>query len=250
MKVIFFLSLVFWGSAQAGTGQENCFVKHINEAIELNIARREVYAEQSKGKSKKISDTLIWLERLTWLSAKWFDWRARFWQEQGIPLMCSEFVSMDLTPSLAKAQLMREDPRSDLDIKHLAPTLSKGLKNSYENVFETAVDALKEINLEPYYHCMQRHMIESIGRTAKLAPIYEKMAFEKGLKSPSSLIKMFLQMQIWGLKLGKWLDEMAMPLQKQGLGIICQDVPHIALDVGIDPPQVLDRSILTNCPRW
>ncbi|MFK7825927.1 MAG: hypothetical protein AB8G05_17370 [Oligoflexales bacterium] len=240
---ILYLYFVLASSSYAETGQRDCFTKHLREAIDLNKDRRELYAQQSGGTSRKVSNTLIWFERLTWVSAKWFDWRAKLWQEQGVPLMCSEFVSMALSPSLSDSLVPHGDPKQSLDTYGLISSLNANLSNSYSELLNTVILAIREIESEPHYHCMQRHLLESIGRSAKLAPVYEKMSLEKGIKAPTFLIKKFLRLQIWGIKLGKYLDSMAQPLQKQGLGIICDDVPRIPLDFGIEPPLVLTLTL-------
>lgn len=241
--LVLWIGIAWLSPCYATMSNHKCFVSHLSEAIRLNLDRREVYAEQSQGESRRISNLLIWSERLTLLSGQWFDLKAARWQEHGIPLMCSDFVSMDLTPQLQEVDDSdRQESRLTVDVSKLRDSLKAGLVHGYEHLFAEAYSALQEIASEPHYHCMVRHLLESIGRSAKLAPIYERMATEKGLDSPAKLIHQFLRLQIWGLKLGKWLDKQALPLQRKGLGIICNDVPPIPMNIGIDPPLILESS--------
>ena len=156
---------------------------------------------------------------------------------------------MDLTPGLSVSLTPREAPKASLNIIELIKTLRSSMQNRVVDLLGPVRLALREIEAEPNFHCMQRHLIESIGRTAMLAPVYEQMAKDRELKSPQALIRQFLKLQIWGLRLGKWLDSKALPLQIEGLGIICHDVPGIPLNIGIDPPLVLTRSTIDAVER-
>ena len=243
MKYLFVFLLIAWPYLSHGDViSGDCFVKHIEEAINLNKERRGLYKQQSGGSSVKISDALIWFERLTLLSARWFDWQAKPWQKKGIPLLCSEFVSMDLTPRFDPIKSPQEEARLSLNIRDLTKSLRSSLGSNEHDLLGIVSRSLRGIESEPNYHCMQRHLIESIGRTAKLIPVYEKMALARGLEKPTPILKQFLGLQIWGLKFGRWLDSMARPLQEKGLGIICNDIPFIPMDIGIDPPLLLSRS--------
>ena len=74
---------------------------------------------------------------------------------------------------------------------------------------------------------MVRHVLQSIRRSASLAPGYIKRAKELGLKSPKGLLTSFLKTQIFSLKISVHLDKKARPLNEMGIPIICNDVPDI-----------------------
>lgn len=66
---------------------------------------------------------------------------------------------------------------------------------------------------------MIRHFLESIRRVAGLAPTY-------GVRT-MFISKQMLWAHVRSLKKASELDQMAAPLQAEGLPILCQDVPYI-----------------------
>ena len=76
----------------------NCFSTHIREAINKNIDRKSLYSKMTGGKSKFLSNLLITSEKATFVLAKVYDRRAREFQRSGIPILCLDYVDMDLTP--------------------------------------------------------------------------------------------------------------------------------------------------------
>ncbi|MBT5094516.1 MAG: hypothetical protein HOM21_09755, partial [Halobacteriovoraceae bacterium] len=96
--VIFLIALL--STVKAFSGQKNCFVEHLKEAIEVNQQRTSIYSRASDGESYWLSRHLIHFEKLILPLAKVYDRRARVYQRAGIALFCRDFVSMEGIPTI------------------------------------------------------------------------------------------------------------------------------------------------------
>jgi hypothetical protein len=102
--------------------------------------------------------------------------------------------------------------------------LSKG----FAGVHQAAREALATIESPSAYHCMARHVLESIARIAFLAPQYDAMAKTKGLaKMPSSVSWRLIELHLLSFPATALLDALAAPIQEGNVPILCQDVPPI-----------------------
>ena len=79
----------------------------------------------------------------------------------------------------------------------------------------------------PNFHCMVRHLLESMLRISNLAPIHEREATELGLPPTRDLSWTLVRMHTLVLTEAVEVDGLAAPLQAEGLPIICRDVPPI-----------------------
>ena len=77
---------------------------------------------------------------------------------------------------------------------------------------------------------MVHHLLESVARAAALAPGQVERAdvHGKGVLA-TAIIHAFIYEQIEFIQLGRHFDNMAAPLQAEGLPIICGDVPPISV---------------------
>ena len=75
--------------------RDGAFYQHINEALRVNLERKEIYAQLTQGKSRSISRYLIWLERLSLIPARLIDRWGRTFQEKRIGIIQNDFVSMN-----------------------------------------------------------------------------------------------------------------------------------------------------------
>lgn len=213
-----------------GGTSEGCFGQHLREAMLLNEARAPVYAEWSAGRSEPISERLIRSERSALIVAARIDARARRFREAGIPIVCAEFVSMELTPPLPDAPLPPPDEpfRDAVDAVALRERLSAayGL-GGFPGVAAEADAQMERLAATPRYHCMIRHLLESMWRIALLAPVHEAAAAERGMGSTRALSEMLLRLHLAVLAEGAELDRASAPLQAAGIPIVCVDVPPI-----------------------
>ena len=232
--------LFLWANAlwfvtsQATAGEitaYNCASRHIRKAIELNLERSEQYATVSSGRTRWISRKLLFLERLSLPSAQLMDLLSRRWQVHDIPVACDDFVSMSAAPRFIKydpsfALLNRaDDPLPDFGA--LAGRLKASRKISFE---ELARSVDREITATDQWRarlCMTKHILESIRRSAQLAPVYQSMAEAEGLESPRWISEILIASQITLLGEAGRIDASLRPIHAAGIPMVCRDVPYI-----------------------
>ena len=223
----------FPNSGTVSTKQE-CFREHLREAIAINKARRPLYARLSNYHSTEISDRLIAGEQLAKFASYLFhnfDARAESYQEKGINIVCDEFVSMSLTPRFeAYGPLPHPDLRHfhELDPYIIRRSLSRAIDDGYPQTVAAAKHWINVIEKSDVrFNCMTRHLLESVGRIAKLAPGHIQKSKSLGLKSPARLSNSMISSHLLMLPESVALDVLAAPIQAQGIQILCQDVPPI-----------------------
>ena len=229
MKIQLVLTFLMISNIALGANS-NCFSTHIKEAINKNIDRKPLYSKMTGGKSKFLSNLLITSEKATFVLAKIYDKRARDFQKGGVPILCLDYVDMDLTPefsSVLDIPQLAYDELPKIDVKRIRKKLLKSLEKSFKEVGIDSEEALDQTRGTGHYNCMLTHVLESINRAALLAPHYEKAAADKNLKSPKKLLEKNIKIQIKSLGLWAYIDKKAAKFQEKGLKVICQDVPKI-----------------------
>ncbi len=213
---------------------KECFREHLREAIAINKARRPLYAQLSNFHSNEISDRLIASEQLAKFASYLFhnfDSQAERYQEKGINIVCDEFVSMSLTPEFkASGPLPHPDllEFQELDPYMIRRSLVRAIDDGYPQTVAAARHWISVIEkTDARFNCMTRHLLESVGRIAKLAPRHIKKAKTLGLKSPAHLSDSMISAHLLMLPESVALDTLAAPIQAQGIQILCQDVPPI-----------------------
>ncbi len=219
--------------ASASAQPWSCFSDHVSEAIQLNSERAPKYSDLSLGASWWLSKELVASERVSWFAAKGLQLMAgKFWRA-GIPILCADFAPMNTAPAFKER--FDFDPPKLADYRH--PDVNRWVrelsfavsKTGFLTVHQTAVRFIKDVEGPPGFHCMAKHVLESVARVAYLAPQYEALAKQKGLSSPARLARLNLKLHLQGLRLAVDLDRRAAPLQALGIPILCNDVP--ALDI-------------------
>ncbi len=208
----------------------DCFQRHLRDAISLNQRRLATYSEWTGGASETVSRRLISAERAALLSAWYVDRRARRFQEAGLTIGCAEFASMSLTPPLGATP--PPAPVSSPEAGPDADSLSAALRRAYgaggfDAVASVADRTLAELSVAPDYHCMVRHLVESVWRVATLAPLHAEAAEAAGLPATLPLSELLLRLHLAALAPGADLDRDAAPLQRAGVPILCRDVPPL-----------------------
>lgn len=208
-----------------------CFYNHIDDAIAINEERKPLYAALTDGESLAVSSALIRNERLARPVAVTFDMRARRWQQEGIDIICDELVPMSLTPEFVSRVEVPSEPLSAFEKTNgygLAWRSSTTfLEDGYEGLSRLLEEELAVLAETPSYHCMVRHILESILRSANLAPVHQLEAARIGMDSPKAISRDLIAAQIATLPAAAGIDEDAAPIQARGIPIICQDVPPI-----------------------
>lgn len=214
-----------------GENKKGSFEMHLLQAIRINKTRMPLYAALTDGKSVRISKRLIFWEIMALPMARILDWRARKYQAAGIPVVIEDIVSMDLTPefnscaSVPPMPLMRFVCQNG---KVIAKKIYKAYKEQrFSGIVGITQEELRGIRQVPTYHCMLRHILESILRVADLAPKHDAFAISKGMVSTRCLSWHMLCLHLFFLSKATKFDEWAAPIQAEGIPIIAQDVPVI-----------------------
>ncbi|KYG65989.1 hypothetical protein AZI86_02665 [Bdellovibrio bacteriovorus] len=215
----------------AGSAKHSCMTTHMKDAIKINRERGAWYSQLSDGQSQRITNLLIGMEQRLLLGSPIIDVSARPYQKAGVPIVCEDVIDMSFTPAF-RAQnpagpVAKQSYRRVLvDVVH--NKLSEKLKNDdFQGMAWLADQYVQQLEKQPRFNCLVRHMLESVRRTALLAPRHEAAALRKGLGSPRTLSKLILKSHLDLLNKSARIDILAAPLQADGLMIVCQDVPHI-----------------------
>ncbi|MGK0367033.1 MAG: hypothetical protein ACI9QD_000166 [Thermoproteota archaeon] len=232
IKVLFIILLLSKTvTALATELQKNCFTIHLKEAIKQNKVRKKLYNKLTQNKSRRLSNLLIRSETFTLAYAKTSDLRARKFQKLGIPILCDDFVSMDLTPDFGSLMGKRKPLKENfykVNIKTLKKKLKRTLKNKGLKSFSHQVESILHVLAkEPKLNCMLRHVLESVLRSSNMAVRYDEYASLHNLKSPLKFSKKMIKGQFTFLNTIHKIDVLALPIQLKGIPIICQDVPPI-----------------------
>jgi hypothetical protein len=213
--------------------QERCLSQHLKDAIQLNQSRLSRYSELTHGESEKVSRRLIRFEKLGLVPAAYIDFKSGLLQEKGISVICEDLASMTTVPEFSNQSSTPADPLSQfhpIDTREIAKSIRDAhIAHGFEGISRVTQEWLQIIHQTPGYHCLLRHFLDSILRTANLAPIQMAQGRKANLFfEPAHLSWQFIDLQLFGLGEIEKIDELAAPIQAQGIPILCQDVPQIS----------------------
>lgn len=224
---------VFLPEARALSRPHSCTREHLTRAIELNTARRGAYAALTQNQSLAISDAMVQMEHELLRQAPLADLGSFLYQMAGVPLLCAEYVSMDLVPAFQTRSTAPWPVLASyrpLDSAELTRSLQEANeKKDFTEVLKIAEDWLTVLDTQKGFHCLTRHFVESIARAAALAPEQNALARRKLGLSSLGISKKFIEIHLKLFTRAQQIDAAAAPLQAAGVPIICQDVPPIAL---------------------
>lgn len=225
------LFLIITVALPATSQAAGCLSQHLKEAVEINTARMPVYAQISKGRSLKISISLIRSERLLLLVAPFVELQERYFAKRDLPIFCDSFVSMEHLPPFKQQPIHDPQPATlfkTVDSKLLKKQIRGAFKTgSFEGVSRVLDQELTVLAEGSQYNCMYRHLLESMLRWANRAPVFIEEAQKRNLKSPAKIYWRLIRNQLRFLNFANKLDIQARPLQAEGIPILCQDVPVI-----------------------
>jgi hypothetical protein len=230
-KLVILLSL-FMSFSLLGEELNRCFYEHVKDAIVLNKMRKPLYASETNNKSLKISRYLILWERLIILKARKYDRKSSEFNKIGIPFLCEDFIDMKKTPSYTPGTT--EIPRSYLSSvspksKEIKKILKTSLQKGYDSFKKETEQQITKLNENLSYDCLLRHLLESLRRSADLAPKYLSKTKGKQKTKLSKLLNKYLKLQIFGISQAIFIDKKARSIQAKGVPILCNDVPHVGL---------------------
>lgn len=205
--------------------------RHLTDAIALNLARQARYSALSEGRSESISQALIAFERRGLLVARALDaWAARFWRH-GILVGVEDFVPMQATPAF-KETFERPFPdlanfRSARWARLTCALLMAVLLRDFSEIYRRAAAAIEVLPADHRVHAMLRHFLESIARSAWLAPGFAQSCRERGVPSSRALSRFLILVQVLSLPWAAQMDKRLAPFAARGLPIGHNDVPPI-----------------------
>jgi len=215
------------------------FALHIVEAIEMNTERMPLYARLSDGASLPLSRRLIRYEKLTLPFAALTDWVGKGFQRNGIKVVESEFVPMSLAPKFSERFPFEPEPLSafrPVDGRALTRLIGQAKKRGgFAEASHVIAEELHRLERPRAYHCMIRHLLESMLRIANLAPLHAERARELGVRSPRLLCDYLLWSHLPLLSQGARIDVEASKIQARGIPFLWQDLPPIAPTEAIYP---------------
>lgn len=222
-------------SSYAKSYEKNCFGHHIKESIKINMNRRSIYNELTNGRSNKVFTELLNGEHISLIPALFFDLRARPYQKKGIPLFCYEFMSMNAAPEFdPNNRIYPQEEFEEFGWKSYKARLNYATKNrDLKAIKKISLEAIDELAAYPSYYCMLRHIFESIYRFAYFAPIQEKLALDKGLKSPMHLSLGMIKLQLLAVGSSYKIDKLSAPIQKDGIPLLCSELPQLLNDLDL-----------------
>ena len=146
--------------------------------------------------------------------------------------MCEDFIDMSETPQyiarttqIPKGYLTKLKPKS----KQIKRTLRSKLKLGYLPLKKQLEIEIQKLSANKDYDCLLRHLLESLLRTADLAPRYLAKSSVTDRKKLDKLIYKYLRLQIFGIAQAIYIDKKARSLQATGVPILCNDVPAVHL---------------------
>ena len=239
MKVlpVLLFSLFFVQAAQASSSEEvrhGCYHEHISSSIAINRARQETYVALHRKDAADVLGQLIFLERLALFTTPYYDWKAKEYQNHGIPLFCEEFKA--LQKNLPKPHFtLRPDPTyTDLDSKALRKQVNRLVRErNFDEAKRVLLSTWKSLGREKSYHCMTRHFIESAYRFLVFLPERVKAAKEARLMDPTKFISFAIEGQLDSLGLMNDLDQKAYLVQSTGVPLLCEELPDLMTEMGI-----------------
>lgn len=227
-------SLLIALSAPAEAGME----LHLREAVALNRERMVRYRELTDGRSDGLFRRLIRNERALLPLARAVDAWARPYNEQGVPVVSDDFVSMELVapfgtpvePALPMGELEAAAARDMLW------ELYRSSGGNLEATVEACAETLEELSLLEQEaglgFPMSRHLVESLGYTA-LHGIEHNQA--SGGET-ATLVAVLVGLQRLGLvtldPVG--IDREANRFHQQGVGILTNEVPPIPFEAALE----------------
>lgn len=210
------------------------FYGHLVEAIELNRIRRDYYGDVTDGRTRSLSNRLILSERLCLPVARYFDAKARPFNEAGVGVVSEDFVSMEEvgepeTPPRYTGQVTSSELAEVKDFLGDYGELARAANKEadFGEVCRLSRDALhgleeREAELGAHF-AMSKHVIESGGFAALNAPRWARQSDGESVSLSQKLIYCQLRPLTFFVSFDKW----AQRLHAEGCGILVNDMPSI-----------------------
>lgn len=210
------------------------FTQHLLDAIEINRERTAYYAGVTKNRSRKLSHLLVFSERLCLPLARYFDKKARPFNELGIGVVQDDFVPMEgiLAPNTPPLYTGLVSTGEWKDCKRLLSAYQRDARVAnkaadFARICELTVKSLhafeeREKNLGAHF-TMVKHVLESVGLAALNARHWASLSDG----ATCQLSQRLIYVQVRPIVLLLIYDKFAQPLHGEGCGILVNDIPPI-----------------------
>ena len=208
------------------------FEEHLRDAIRINRERRELYSSLSEGQSVFISNVLILSEQWSLPFARLMDACSCHFRKQGIRIVDLEFIPMDRIPAFSE-KLPFDAPSLDSFGASRSGSLIwllmvRALRGGWDGAARALRDELQHLEKTPGFHCMLKHILESMLRITVLAPIHRRKCLELGMWVTTLPLSCSLFLShLLAIPFASWMDRKTAPLLARGIPILFQDVPAI-----------------------
>jgi hypothetical protein len=227
--IVILFSFMTISSSYAKFKASNCYYRHLLEAINTNKSRFKDYARLTRGKSRKVHLKLLSGEILGLAIAKWFDFKAKKYQKEGMTIICDELISKRSVP-----EFYEYTPPTDIYAKFISSNgkkISKDLLKAvramdFDRVADIAGRKLMELRSRPSHNCLVRNDLTTIYKAARYAKKHDNQARSLGLKSTLNISQKLIESVILILGTADDVDRQVFPMQKNSVAIICQDFPE------------------------
>jgi hypothetical protein len=234
--VLLLVSLQIWSlqtysQAASSEPELECLPAHIRAAMKINRNRKSLYSQRTNGRSDLVSGKLLLYEHLLLMSSERILADAQKFNEVGIPVGCTEFVSMEQTPAFSLDQTVPIQPMNNLDLSIYRTQIRELVnKKLFSEIMQLNKFYLENVLKQPQYYCFTRHIMESSFNIAKWAIRFQDRA--RALKliiDPTDVSRELLRLHSDFMFFVENLDINASSIQAEGWPIVCQDLPPISI---------------------
>jgi hypothetical protein len=205
------------------------FTAHLREAIAINRDRADAWAALSHGRTRVLSRLLVASEMATLPFAWWVERQAKRSGPGMVEMLGRCFVAMrDLPPVVrvapADAPAMLRAARADATERWRRSVDTARANHAPDAVVAHSKRLLRDLDDASGILCMRRHLLESSARVAFVMqhiPRNHRGRF---------VMWDLLQRHGLGLCVAERLDDLALPLQREGLPFLAHDLPAIPHD--------------------
>jgi hypothetical protein len=208
-------SAIMGASVQKPTS--HCLAHHVSAGMAWNEKRKAHYEAMSSGESAKVSKKLIDLEKFMLVGSKVFDQFAVYWNDRNTPIFCLDMDEEVPPPAEPKALPIGEFVKLAPNGFKYFQLLAKEDWSEWEQQLNSDIQKGLEV---PEFNCLTRHFLESMLRSSVL----QRTVYPRKTKG---LMRAYLMGLVVILPESQKIDALAAPLNAQGLGILCSDVPVV-----------------------
>lgn len=204
------------------------FSAHLREAIAVNRARAPRWAALTNGRTRLVSRLLVASEYATLPVAWHLERQARAAGSEALEALNRCFVPMgDLPPvtraAPADAPAAVRSRRSTATATWRSAATAAWRADAPDVALAASRAMLHELAEAPGTLCMRRHLAESAARVAAVLQDTDRS------RAAREVVWSVLLRHGMGFHVGDRLDDLALPLQRDGIPILAHDLPAIPL---------------------